>query len=294
MIALAAVTVGCQSNAAWTPNFLKQAQPEKKQQQQKTFEDVLKHTQGDPLEGKVLAEIKGVFDPDANRFAFVTDDDRPVFVYEESDGTVKLLIVNKDGTVKQESFQGYDLKKAILNNKILYIGYKGNSVIKLNVDSFHYSEVDKSEMERARVVLDEFKLPGKETPVHSQDGFIYTQEGYIFDIKNHEYLLSGKSKKKFYEKADFAYGTHLFEIEPRLDQAINLKVIAAKGDKTAKGKTYGIHLDLHKGYNVKNIEHAIGSNGTLYLFAIGAREDNKLAVKMFEVPLRSLEEKEME
>lgn len=288
-VAVAFLAAGC---GAWAPEFLK-SDPAPQPASQATFDDILKHTSSNPLKGKVLAEMKAPFNPGLLRFAFVTNDGRPVFVYEESDGAVRLAILAKDGAVQQESFPGYKLEKAILNQRILYIGFKGNSAIKYNTDSFHFSEVDKAEMDRTRAVLDEVKLPDKETVVHTQEGYIYTREGYIFDIKNHEYLLAdGKIKKKFYEKADFAYGSYLFELEPRLDQAVNLKAVKAKGDKTVKGKTYGIHLDLQPGYDVKNIEHAIGADGRLFLFAAGAQEQGKPVVKMFEIPLGSFQEKE--
>ncbi|MFC4768026.1 hypothetical protein [Effusibacillus consociatus] len=291
LAAAAALTAGCQPLSAWTPALFNK--PAVSATSPKTtFDKVLEHTQANPLKGKVLAEMKGLFDPGLLRFAFVTSDGRPIFVYEESNGTVNLAIMAQDGTVKHETFPGYKLQKAVLNQKILYIGFKDSTAIKYNTDSFHYSEVDKSEMEHSRVVLDEFKLPGKEDPVHTQEGYVYTKEGFIFDRKNHEYLLAGQTKKKFYEKADFAYGSYLFELEPRLDQAVNLKAVKAQGDKTVKGKTYGIHLDLPEGYNVKHLDHAIGYDGQLFLFAMGAEEQGKLVIKMFAIPLGSFEEKQ--
>lgn len=287
--AVAVFAAGCQPLANWTPKWFSEpaAAP---RAPETTFDDVIKHTQANPLEGKVLAEMQGLFDPAVKRYAFVTLDGRPIFIFGEAAG-IKLAIVAQDGTVKKETFAGYKLDKAILNQKILYIGSKGNSAIKYNTDSFNFSDVDKSEMDHTSVVLDEFKLPGKEKQVYTQEGYIYTKDGFIFDVKNHEYLLDNdKTKKKFYETADVAYGSYLFELEPRLDQAINLKTIKAKGDNTVKGKSYGIHLNLQRGYDVKNLDHAIGPDGQLFLFAMGAEVNGKLCVKMFEIPLRSFTE----
>ncbi|WP_018132259.1 hypothetical protein [Effusibacillus pohliae] len=289
LAAIAIVTAGCQPLNASMPNFWKQTaaqQPAAKA----TFQDVIDHTQANPLKGKVLAEMNGPFDPGLPRYAFVTTDGRPVFVYQETDGTVRLAVEAKDGTVKRDVFPGYKLQKALLNGKILYIAGKDKLAVKYNVDSFNYSEVDKSEMDQLRGELDIYKLPGKEKAIHMNEGFIYTQEGFIFDVKNHEYLRSGTQKQKFYEYADVGYGSYLFEIQPRLDQAVNLKAVRAKGDKTAKGGSYPIFLDLPSGYNVKYLDHAMGDDGQLFLFAMGAQENNKLVIKLFEIPLGDFQE----
>jgi hypothetical protein len=284
------ISTGCQplspfSKSVSETNFKQNAAS------QVTFNDVLQHTNGNPLPGKVVAEMDGNFNPDLQRFALTTQTDKAIFVIEESMGGTKLVIVNPDGTVKQETFPGYKLKRVLLNNKILYVGFKGKSAIKFNTDSYDYSEVDESELEHSRAALDEFVLPGKEKPVYTAEGYVYTEDGFIFDIKNHEYL-NDDNKKQFYDFADFGYNSYLFRIEPRLDQAINLKVIKAKGDKTAKGGSYPIHLDLPIGYDVHQITHAIGKNGTLYLFASGVKEDGKQVAKMFEIPLRSFSDPE--
>lgn len=286
-VAATVLTAGCQPLSPFSQN-VSQTQANQNPSSEVTFDDVLKHTNSDPLPGKVIAEMDASFNPELQRFALTTQDDKAIFVYQENSDT-KLLIVNPDGTIKQESFADYKLKRTLLNNKILYIGFKGDSAIKFNTDSYDYSEVDKSELDHSRAVLDEFVLPDKETPVFTAEGYVYTQEGYIFDIKNHEYLTKD-DKKKYYDYADFGYKSYLFRIEPRLDQAINLKVMKAKGEKTDKGGSYPIHLDLPDGYNVKNLTFAIGKNGQLYLFAPGVRKDGKQVVKMFEIPLKTFSE----
>ncbi|BCJ86601.1 hypothetical protein [Effusibacillus dendaii] len=280
---LAGLTAGCQPLFDFNSDI---SSPNSDQSDNQTFSQVLKHSQNNPLQGKTVAELNGVFDQTAIRFVFVTMDEKPIAVFQGTDGWANVVEVSPDGSLKQRSFPGYKLTKAILNQKILYVGSKGNSIIKLNVDSFNYSEVDKSEMDRARVVTDEVQLPGKETPVYTKEGYIYTKDGFIFDIKNHEYLLdSSKMKKRFYDRADFGYNGYLFQIEPRLDQAINLKVFWSKGPDTKQGSRYGIQLDLPNGYDVKNIEQAIGTNGRLYLFAFGVPVNGKTQIRMFSVPL---------
>lgn len=282
-----AASVGCQPIDRLTSQLPQKTSAQTVQQI--TFSDVTAKTQSDPLTGKVIAEMEGMFDQGLLRFPFVTADSKPIFVYEESNGSTKALMVQRDGNIKQEKFDGYKLKRTVLNNQILYIGYKNDSVIKLNTESFDYSEVNKAELDRSRAVADELKLPDKEHTVYSSEGYIYTEEGYIFDLKKHEYI-GGDDKQKFYEKANFGYGSFLFEIEPRQDQAINLKVIKAKGDQTEKGKTYPIHLDLPSSYDVNNLEPAIGNDGVLNLFAPGVEEKGKYVIKLFQVPLGTFKE----
>lgn len=289
-VAAVMISAGCQPLTPFSQS-VSETKSAQKAVSQVTFHDVLQHTDGNPLPGKVVAEMQGNVNSALQQFALTTQMDKAIFAFEESAGGTKLVIVNPDGTVKQETFPGYGLKRVLLNNKILYVGFKGDLAVKFNTDSYDFSEVDKSELEHSRAALDEFVLPGKEKPVYTAEGYVYTQDGFIFDIKNHEYL-NKDNKKKFYDFADFGYNSYLFRIEPRLDQAINLKAIKAKGDKTEKGGSYPIHLDLPKGYDVRRLTHAIGKNGTLYLFASGVKEEDKLVVKMFEIPLHSFSEPE--
>lgn len=290
LAAAAAISMGCQPlGLSSSKTFVSSDTQET--QKLSTFDEVLTHTQATPLQGKMISEMDGSFNPDKQRYAFTTLDQKNIFLYADHNNATKLVVVNPDGTVKQESFAGYKPERAILNNKILYIGYKGDQAIKFNTDSYDYTEVNKDELDRARAVTDEFVLPDKETAIYTLEGYIYTKQGYIFDVKNSEYLIHD-NKNQYYDNADFGVGANLFEIEPRMDQAINLKVIKAKGDKTEKGDSYPIFLDLPKDYDVKSLTHTVGVDGDLVFFAPGVRENGKTGIKMFEIPLKNFSKKE--
>lgn len=240
--------------------------------------------------GKTIAKMATPYDWNLFHYAFVSPEGKPLFVYEEVDNFTSLLVLRKDLTLeKQTRFPDVNLKKAFLNNKILYIGYKlEDRAFKYNTSSHDYSEVSKNEMERSRAIQEEDKLPGGEPVLFTREGYAYTGNGLVFDTKQHDYLYdpaNSNTKKQFYPKALFGYGSYLLSFEPRQDAAFNLTLIQADGEKTHAVGSYPIHLDLPAGYPIQQLEYTMKDNGDILIFAVGVDEGSDQVVKVFELPL---------
>jgi hypothetical protein len=254
-----------------------------------TFAEILKENSGKPIQGKEIAELPSTYSPspDLYHYAFVDDNDKATYVYaEDAQHTVVVSLDENLNVLKRSRFDGYQLKRAVRQDKILYIGYNDDRAIKYNMDSFDYSEVSKDELDRTRQELDKDKLPDGETPILMKDGYIYTKEGVLFDQKSQEYVMKDGQKLKLYDSANFGVGSFIYSIEARADGSLKVTLYKANGGDTSAMDSYVFPLQLTEGYDMNLLEFDMTDKGDLLIFAIGDHKKGKdvPVIDAFKIP----------
>lgn len=290
LILTSVITGGCLQQPAQTgTNSQSQEQAAVAKPGEQTFAQILEQHAGQMIKGKVIAQLPASYSPtpDLYHYAFVDEDGQATYVFASDPQTLKIISLDaSENVLKTTTFTGYQLKRAIRQDKILYIGYKGELALKWNMDSFDYSEVSRQEMDQTRSEQQKENLPDGETPVLMRDGYVYTKEGVLFDQKSQDYVLEGGEKLKLYDHADFGAGPFLFSVDPRQDGSLKVTMRKVSGKEVQTEESYIFPLQLSEGYDMSLLEYAMTDNGNLLIFAIGVQQEGDAGsvIKVFKIP----------
>lgn len=256
-----------------------------------TYDQLLQSHSSGVIQGTFIAALQGGFTPDksSRHYAFAGLNGRLIYVFSSSAADTWVVLLNQQLQVLQTvKFPAFKLNHAALNGKILYFDDGNQTAVKLNVDSGDYSKVSSSEMKLITDAQQVKNLNADESSLLQLNGYIFTNKGTIFDVKQQDYLPQYRQPGSAYPHAELADRTLLYSIEPRADGTFKLAWYEVKqGAELASHPPVIFSLSLPKNTPVDQAEYLITAQGDLVVFETGVADTNQFKVELFQIPLGS-------